>query len=148
MSDEERQDEQPVVKDKRVDEDWKSRVEAERKKEEEEAAEKAGQPGSGEEPKENPLWPQFLSSLAAQTLMMLGQEPDPISGQHVFNPQQARYTIDLIGMLREKTAGNLTLDERRMTDQIYSELQMMFVEVSKQAAAQQSGEGPVSSPPE
>jgi hypothetical protein len=43
----------------------------------------------------------------------------------------ARQDIDLLGLLQEKTKGNLTGDEERMIDQAVVDLRMRFVEVSR-----------------
>ena len=43
----------------------------------------------------------------------------------------ARQDIDLLGLLQEKTKGNLTGDEERLLDQALFDLRMRFIEVSK-----------------
>ncbi len=46
----------------------------------------------------------------------------------------ARHTIDLLGVLLEKTKGNLTLEEQRMLENSLTELRFRFVQVSEEAA--------------
>jgi hypothetical protein len=62
-------------------------------------------------------------------LMQLGEEekiePDLV---------MARHTIDLMGMLLEKTKGNLTLDEQRLLENSLTELRFRFVQVSDELA--------------
>jgi hypothetical protein len=45
----------------------------------------------------------------------------------------ARQNIDLLGLLQEKTKGNLTGDEERLLDQALYDLRMRFLEVAKEA---------------
>lgn len=53
----------------------------------------------------------------------------------------ARHTIDMLGVLLEKTKGNLTLDEQRLLENSLTELRFRFVQVSEESAgaAQQQG---------
>jgi hypothetical protein len=69
----------------------------------------------------------FVVSLAQTTLMQLGEIPDPESGQSVRNIAQAKYSIDLIDLLVEKTRGNLTEDESRLIVQVQKDLKLKFV---------------------
>jgi hypothetical protein len=69
----------------------------------------------------------FVVSLAQAALMQLGEIPEPVSGQSVRNIAQAKYSIDLIDMLVEKTKGNLTDDESRLILQVQKDLKLKFV---------------------
>jgi hypothetical protein len=53
----------------------------------------------------------------------------------------ARHTIDMMGVLLEKTKGNLTLEEHRLLENSLTELRYRFVQVSEESAksAQQQG---------
>jgi hypothetical protein len=73
----------------------------------------------------------FILSLSHSALMHLGEAPSPESGEIEENLALARQTIDLVGMLEEKTRGNLTGDEERLIAQILFDLRMRFVERSK-----------------
>ena len=46
----------------------------------------------------------------------------------------ARHTIDLLGMIQEKTRGNLTYDEQRLIENSLTELRFRFVQVSETQA--------------
>jgi hypothetical protein len=46
----------------------------------------------------------------------------------------ARHTIDLMGMLHEKTKGNLSLEEQRMLENSLTELRFRYVQVSDEVA--------------
>lgn len=69
----------------------------------------------------------FVVSLAQTALMQLGDIPDPVSGQSVRNLAQAKYSIDLIDLLIEKTKGNLTEEESRLIVQVQKDLKLKFV---------------------
>ena len=69
----------------------------------------------------------FVVSLAQTALMQLGEMPDPVSGQSVRNLAQAKYSIDLIDLLVEKTRGNLTEEESRLIVQVQKDLKLKFV---------------------
>lgn len=119
--------------DKRVDEDWKKRAQLE--KMELDAQQRARPSGKGSEKaqteKEGSLFSMFVQTLVAQAAVMLGLEPDPMTGAAQPNLEQARYLIDVLGMLEEKTRGNLSPDEARQLKVVLHELRMAFVEVSQ-----------------
>jgi hypothetical protein len=73
----------------------------------------------------------FVLSLNHSALVHLGLAPDPTSGQSAKNLQLAKQTIDLLGMLHEKTRGNLTGDEERILDHALYELRLSYVEAIK-----------------
>jgi hypothetical protein len=73
----------------------------------------------------------FILSLNHAALLHLGAAPDAGAGAAEKDLSLARQTIDLIGMLEEKTRGNLTGDEERLVAQILFDLRMRFVEQSK-----------------
>lgn len=73
----------------------------------------------------------FLLSLGHSALVHLGAAEDP-SGEHTeVNLPLARQTIDLIGLLREKTQGNLTGEEERILEQLVYDLRSRYVEAEK-----------------
>ena len=42
----------------------------------------------------------------------------------------ARYVIDLLGLLEEKTAGNLDENEKKTLEIVLSEMRMQYIKVS------------------
>jgi hypothetical protein len=72
----------------------------------------------------------FVLSLAHAAMMHLGYIPDPQTGESAPDLELARHTIDTIGMLKDKTAGNLTQDEAKLVESALSELRMAFVRAS------------------
>lgn len=73
----------------------------------------------------------FVLSLNHSALVHLGIAPDPTSDQRAQNLQLAKQTIDLLGMLHEKTRGNLSGDEERILDHALYELRLSYVEAIK-----------------
>jgi hypothetical protein len=72
-------------------------------------------------------FPTFIFSLNSSTLVHLGIIDDPTSGKKVKNLSLAKQTIDILGMLEEKTRGNLTKDEESMLKNILYDLRMLYV---------------------
>jgi hypothetical protein len=70
----------------------------------------------------------LLTMLATEALVALGQVPHPASGQLHVHRNQAKYLIDLVEMLRNKTQGNLTDNEQQLIETLLHQLRMAFVE--------------------
>jgi len=92
-----------------------------------------GQNGGAEaENRTSAAWPEinfstFILSLNSSALVHLGLEADPSTGDRLTNLPLARQTIDILAMLADKTAGNLSEDERRLLTNIVYELRLMYV---------------------
>ena len=86
---------------------------------------------------------EFVMMQAQNAALFLGQIPNPQTGQGEVNLELAKMFIDQLGMIQEKTRGNLTNEETAVLRNTLSNLQMAFVEVSQQSR----GEKPAASPP-
>lgn len=73
----------------------------------------------------------LIASLAGQAAIHLGIVEHPLKHKVQKDLRQARYTIDLIGVLEEKTRGNLNAEEKRVIDRVLSDMRMRFVESSR-----------------
>jgi hypothetical protein len=73
----------------------------------------------------------LVFSLSTQALIQLGEVDDPATKKKEQNLPQARQTIDILGILKEKTQGNLTPEEQSLLDNLLYDLRMRFVKVSK-----------------
>jgi hypothetical protein len=71
---------------------------------------------------------------AQQAALFLGQMPNPQTGKAETNLDAARFSIDQLEMLREKTRNNLTNEEEQILAGILSDLQMAFVKASSAAS--------------
>lgn len=84
-------------------------------------------------PKHKPVmsFTLFVQSLVHQTMMGLGLVPWPDSGLVKQELELAQQTIDILLILKEKTAGNLSKEEQGLLDGILYQLQVAFVEIAK-----------------
>lgn len=72
----------------------------------------------------------YVTSLGFQALIFLGEIPHPATNQKEENIGQAKFLIDTLVMLREKTKGNLNNNEENLLNASIYELQMKFIEVN------------------
>jgi hypothetical protein len=70
----------------------------------------------------------FLISLSTQALALLGEIPDPVDGQTRVDLDGARQFIDILGMLRDKTRGNLDAQEAALLEGALYDLRMKYVD--------------------
>ena len=128
-----------------IDEDWKSQVQAEKeaaaKQKPAAAPSEAGAAGQAQPPfdmgdVEMPpaSLELLLTTLATEALVAMGQVPHPATQQMVVHRNHAKYLIDTIEVLREKTKGNLTPSEQQMIDGLLHQLRMVFIESGNQPA--------------
>ena len=75
---------------------------------------------------------EFVMMQAQNTALFLGQIPNPQTGKGEVNLELAKMFIDQLAMIQEKTRGNLTNEETAVLRNTLSNLQMAFVEVSRQ----------------
>ena len=127
-----------TVKDRRIfaekDEDVKNK-EAENEPSKQEAKEEAKEESvSAEEQKTEPKinlpeinFATFIISLNASALLHLGAMEDPAAGKKVKNLPIGKQTIDILGMLEEKTKGNLSKEEENLLKNILYDLRMIYV---------------------
>ena len=64
-------------------------------------------------------------------LVHLGAAPDPAGGERRVDLDQAKQAIDLLELLRDKTAGNLTAAETALLDGILFDLRCRYVDAAK-----------------
>ncbi|HEV8420760.1 MAG TPA: DUF1844 domain-containing protein, partial [Actinomycetota bacterium] len=73
----------------------------------------------------------LLVMLYGDAMANLGQAPDPTCGRPHVDLDQARFAIDLLAMLQEKTRGNRTPDENAVLEEMLTTLRMGYVRVSQ-----------------
>jgi hypothetical protein len=119
-----------VVRDRRFTAQKEGEEEAAPKKEEQ-REESKGEDASGQEiPLPEINFTNFLLSISTSALIQLGEIPDPATKQGVKELPLAKQTIDLIGMLKEKTKGNLTPEEEKLMEYILYDLRMRYVKAA------------------
>jgi Domain of unknown function (DUF1844) len=73
----------------------------------------------------------LLVMLYGDAMANLGQAPDPATGRPHVDLDQARFAIDLLAMLQEKTRSNRTPDESTVLEEMLSTLRMGYVRLSQ-----------------
>jgi hypothetical protein len=90
----------------------------------------------------------FLSTIATNAAAALGAVPHPATGKRSLDLETGKYWLDVLGMFKEKTKGNLHEKESRLLDGLLGDLRMQYVHLVKateeklkaQAAAKFSGD--------
>lgn len=132
-----------------IDSDWKAQAQAEKAKLLEQ--EKAREEQVGEDAQQPGKLPQadfksLMGVLASQAIMGLGAMNDPKTGKVVIDLEGARFSIDLLGVLEDKTKGNLSNEQSKEITQILAELRSRFVQITQLVAQQQAGGSPAEEP--
>lgn len=96
-----------------------------------ESVEKPSASSSGPETELGPDFASFVLSLAAGAQAGLGIAPHPVTGKREVHLGQAKYSIDLLGLLQEKTRGNLTPEEGQLIEALLYDLRMRYVEAKQ-----------------
>jgi hypothetical protein len=118
-----------TVKDKRflhMSEEEKDQARREEQTEDQAAFEAAGSE-AGDLPLPDITFSSFIFSLSSSVFISMGAMPDPNTGKTERNMARAKQTIDLLGMLRDKTKGNLTADEEGLFDHLLYDLRMTYI---------------------
>jgi len=123
-----------TVKDRRAfDSEGKAREPSEKT---EEPSEKTQEKPKEETTEKVPPLPEvnfssFLLSLSSSVLLHLGEIPDPQSGAKKKDMALAKQSIDILTLLKEKTEGNLTEEEKNLLENLLYDLRMRFVKASE-----------------
>ncbi len=144
-----------------VDDDWKAQAQAEKQRLAQEVESKASQAKTAGEQAGMDAGPEgdrlpeasfsaLVSSLVTQILMALGGMPDPQSGKRYVDLELAKFHVDMLKVLEEKTAENLNDEEKTMLDRALYETRMHYVQVAQavsdqlaqQTQAKKPGQGP------
>ncbi len=72
----------------------------------------------------------LLTTLATEALVALGQVPHPATGKMEARRNQAKFLIDTVDVLRQKTAGNLTPTEQEILDSLLHQMRLVFVQTA------------------
>ncbi|MCP4653531.1 MAG: DUF1844 domain-containing protein [Candidatus Omnitrophica bacterium] len=107
---------------KNVDETWKNQVEKEKMN-----------ASTKQEAYHQPTFTIFLSSLTMQAMIATGKLQNPVTGKSEKNMEQARFLIDTIEIISEKTKGNLTKEEQDLLNESLYNLRMIYVQEKNKA---------------
>ena len=122
-----------------VDDDWKEQVQREKEQLEQ----------NDEEPAPGQQLPDasfgfIVTSCATQALSAMGFVPNPLTGKAEPDKALAKHLIDSLGILQEKTAGNLTDEEGELLNETVHQLRMAYVSVENAPVAGGSNDQPSS----
>ena len=125
-----------------IDDDWKAQAEAEKKRISDEvekstpaagaAAPGVAAPGAGPRELPDASFQTLVGTLATQIMMALGGMQDRRTGQRVVDLDLAKFHIDTLRVLEDKTKGNLSEEEKQMLDQVLYETRMHYVQIAQQ----------------
>lgn len=73
----------------------------------------------------------YIASLGFQAMIFLGEMPNPLTNQVDKNIKQAKFLIDTLTIIREKTTGNLSKEEAELLNGSIYELQLRYLEAVK-----------------
>lgn len=131
----------PIIQ---IDSDWKRQAREEKRKLAEQTAAskpvpgpvsapspKVGSTGRGLRQLPQASFASIIQSLMTQALYYLGEIGDE-NTPPMINLDLAKYQIDMLGVLEEKTKGNLTRDEQTLLDQTLYDLRSRYVSVARQ----------------
>ena len=102
---------------KKVDQSWKQAVEKE----------KIEPKAQGEFVPPEPDFKFFITTLTLQASIALGHMANPSTGKTEPDPTQAKFLIDTLGMLQDKTKGNLTQEETDLLENLLYELRVAYL---------------------
>lgn len=122
-----------------VDDDWKNQAQAEKAKLEEEVRKEQEEQQARQLPEAS--FVTLVNQIAMQAVMALGGIEEPTTGKRILDLGIAKFHIDTLAVLQEKTKGNLNEEETKFLESTLKELQMAFVSMAKQAQAMMQKQG-------
>jgi len=126
---EEKEQEKKII----IDEDWKTQ--AHREKEQLKAKTKVEKEEKKQKPASQPLpdadFGTMVSMLATQAMFAMGFIRVEKDKEPAVDLNMAKFNIDLLGVLEEKTKGNLSDDEQKMLTDALAQLRMGYVKAAK-----------------
>lgn len=72
----------------------------------------------------------LVMSIASSAAMSLGIAPHPETGQTSADKPMAKFNIDLLVMMQEKTKNNLNDEEKKFIDSIVTDLQLKYIKMN------------------
>jgi hypothetical protein len=73
----------------------------------------------------------LVTSIASAAAMSLGLVPNPSSGKPEPDRAMAKFNIDLLDLLKEKTKNNLSQDEEHLINHLLQDLHLKFIQTNK-----------------
>ena|SRR6266496_3328814 len=77
----------------------------------------------------------FVMSIASNAASSLGMIEHPVTNQREVDLQLGKHWIDVLGMLQQKTRGNLVSQEQQILEGLLADLRMQYVSLSNSSSA-------------
>lgn len=71
----------------------------------------------------------LIMSIGSSATMAMGLQPDPQTGQTAVDKELARFNIDLLTLLKDKTKNNLNAEEQNFLDAVITDLKTKFIQL-------------------
>lgn len=81
----------------------------------------------------------FLMSVASNAAASLGMMEHPVTGQRGVDLPLGKHWIDVLGMLQEKTRGNLSSQEQQIFTGLLADLRMQYVSLTSASSPKRPG---------
>ncbi len=83
---------------------------------------------------ENPAsFASFMMSIASNAASSLGMMEHPVTGKRDVDLELGKHWIDVLGMLQQKTRGNLLAKEQQILESLLADLRMQYVSLTNSA---------------
>lgn len=93
---------------------------------------------------EDALFVNLVLMFQSAAMQQMGKVTNPMTGKVEKNLDQARFSIDMIEMLKAKTSGNLSVELEKLVDSTLTNLRLNYVD----EAGKSEKEGPETGEPE
>ena len=87
-----------------------------------------------------PTFLTLIQMFQMEGMVALGKMLNPATNELTPNKEHARYVIDILEVLQEKTAGNLDEGDQKFLDQTLSTLKLNFLELDTASDSSTNGE--------
>ena len=87
-----------------------------------------------------PTFLTLIQMFQMEGMVALGKMLNPATNELTPNKEHARYVIDILEVLQEKTAGNLDEGDQKFLDQTLSTLKLNFPELDTASDSSTNGE--------
>jgi len=89
---------------------------------------------------ENPAgFANFIMSIASNAASSLGMMEHPVTHKREVDLELAKHWIDILGMLEQKTKGNLASQEEKILESLLADLRMQYVSLTSSVSPKASG---------
>ncbi len=85
------------------------------------------------------LFLQVVSMFQVAALQQMGKIPSPLTGKTERDLEQAKISVDMLGMIEARTKGNLTEREKEFLEKVLFESRMNYLDELKRPVEEPGG---------